>query len=80
MPEINQLAKKYSCDAGQIALSWNIKRGVIVLPKSTTESRIKSNNTFIDLTDEDMKVLEPLGLKKNRTCGSMGNYGFEYFD
>ena len=80
VPEINQLAKKYSCDAGQIALSWNIKRGVIVLPKSTTESRIKSNNTFIDLTDEDMKVLEPLGLKKNRTCGSMGNYGFEYFD
>lgn len=40
---IQQLAKDADMDVGQLLVSWAIQRGTMVLPKSVTESRIKSN-------------------------------------
>ena len=42
-PVIIQLAEKLGKTPAQIVLSWIVQRGVVVLTKSVTPSRIKSN-------------------------------------
>ena len=44
-------------NAGQIILRWIYQEGVISLPKSTNEERMKGNIDIFDfeLTDEEMK-------------------------
>lgn len=61
-PIINELADKYHKDAGQIILRFENQLGIIVLPKSTHEARIKSNLNIFDfeLTDAEMAEMEKL--------------------
>lgn len=55
-PTLTDIGKKYGKSAAQVALRWNIQRGVAVIPKSTHEERIRENFDVFDfaLTDEDM--------------------------
>ena len=39
-PEIVEIAKKLGRTPGQIILRWNIQRGIAVLPKTATPSRL----------------------------------------
>ncbi|AGM25377.1 aldo/keto reductase [Spiroplasma chrysopicola] len=43
LPYLQTLAAKYNVDAPAIALKWAIQRGIIVIPKSETLTRIESN-------------------------------------
>ena len=60
------LAKKYHKNAGQIILRWIYQEGVISLPKSTNEERMKGNIDIFDfeLTDEEMKAMQALDTNK----------------
>ncbi len=60
------LANKYQKTVAQIALRWQIQRGVVVIPKSITPERIKSNSEIFDftITQEDMELIK--GLKGER--------------
>lgn len=42
-PVITELAEKLDKTPAQIVLSWVVQRGIVVLTKSVTPSRIKSN-------------------------------------
>ncbi|CAB1323961.1 unnamed protein product [Coregonus sp. 'balchen'] len=59
--EIDTLAKKYNKSPAQIILRWQTQRGVVTIPKSVTESRIKENIQVFDFTldAEEMKFLLP---------------------
>ncbi|XP_010630006.1 aldo-keto reductase family 1 member D1 [Fukomys damarensis] len=59
---LNSVAKKYNKTAAQIALRFNIQRGVIVIPKSFNPQRIKENFQIFDfaLTEEEMTNIEAL--------------------
>ncbi|XP_004851296.1 3-oxo-5-beta-steroid 4-dehydrogenase [Heterocephalus glaber] len=59
---LNSVAKKYNKTAAQIALRFNIQRGVIVIPKSFNPQRIKENFQIFDfsLTEEEMTSIEAL--------------------
>lgn len=63
---IVELAKKYNKNAGQIILRWIYQEGVISLPKSTNEERMKGNIDIFDfeLTDEEMKNMQALDTNK----------------
>ena len=63
---IVSLAKKYHKNAGQIILRWIYQEGVISLPKSTNEERMKGNIDIFDfeLTDEEMKAMQALDTNK----------------
>jgi diketogulonate reductase-like aldo/keto reductase len=50
---IVKLAKKYKKSPAQIVLNWGITRDVVIIPKSTTKSRIKEN---IEALDFEMSV------------------------
>ncbi len=60
-----QLAKKYSKTPAQICLKWGVQQNIVMIPKSTTPSRLKENIEIFDfmLSDEDMKELK--GLDRN---------------
>lgn len=63
---IVELAKKYNKNAGQIILRWIYQEGVISLPKSTNEERMKGNIDIFDfeLNEEEMKAMQALDTNK----------------
>ena len=60
------LANKYNKNVGQIILRWHYQEGIISLPKSTNDERIKGNIDIFDfeLTDEEMKNIQAMDTGK----------------
>lgn len=56
---LQKIAKKYNKTVPQIAIRWLIERGIVVIPKSITPSRIESNFNVFDfsLDQEDMQII-----------------------
>lgn len=69
VPEIRELAVKYGKTPAQIVLRWNLQHGVVTIPKSVSESRIRENANLFDfeLSQEDMAKLD--GLNRNQRFG-----------
>lgn len=61
-PVLQDLAKKYDKNVGQIILRFEHQEGVIVFPKSVHEARIKSNAEIFDfeLTSDEMDAIRGL--------------------
>lgn len=53
---LNLLGKKYKKTAAQIALRFNIQRGVVVIPKSFNPARIKENFQVRELAFGNVKI------------------------
>ncbi len=66
---LKNLAKKYDCSTAQICLRWELQHGVLPLPKSSNEDRMKNNMQVFDfsLTEEDMKQIDEMPI-----CGFSG--------
>ena len=60
------LANKYNKNAGQIILRWHYQEGIISLPKSTNDERIKGNIDIFDfeLNEEEMKNISAMDTGK----------------
>jgi len=54
-PALLSIAEKKGVTLAQICISWGVKRGYVVLPKSGDKERIKTNGTLVDLTEEEME-------------------------
>ena len=56
-PELISIGNKYKKSAAQVALRWNIQRGVSILPKSVHIERMEQNIDIWDftLTEEEME-------------------------
>lgn len=63
-PVLAEIGKKYSKSAAQVALRWNVQRGVVIIPKSTHRERMEQNLDIWDfsLSDEDMAEIAKLDL------------------
>lgn len=61
-PVLSEIGKKYDKSAAQVALRWNVQRGVAVIPKSVHKDRMEQNFDIWDfaLSDEDMKEIAQL--------------------
>ena len=61
---LSEIAKNHNSSAAQVALAWNIQRGVAILPKSTKPSRMAENIQAgeIHLSDEEMEAINALTL------------------
>ena len=55
-PVLTGIGSKYGKSAAQVALRWNVQRGVVVIPKSVHKDRMEQNLDIWDFTlsDEDM--------------------------
>ncbi|XP_067907186.1 aldo-keto reductase family 1 member D1-like isoform X3 [Heterodontus francisci] len=63
--ELKKIGEKHHKTAAQIALRYQVQRGVVVIPKSFNLGRMKQNKEIFDfqLTDEEMEAID--GLNKN---------------
>lgn len=63
-PVLTKIGEKYGKGAGQVALRWNMQRGVVVIPKSTHRERMEQNLDVFDfsLTDEEMREIAALDI------------------
>ncbi|SNX85738.1 related to GCY1 - galactose-induced protein of aldo/keto reductase family [Melanopsichium pennsylvanicum] len=59
-PQVKEVADKYKADPAQVLIAWGVKRGYSVIPKSVTDSRIKSNFDQLELKDEDYQKVSSL--------------------
>lgn len=56
-PTLNAIAKKSGHTLAQVLIAWGLRRGYVVLPKSSNPARIESNFKLIDLSDEDFEAV-----------------------
>lgn len=63
-PVLTAIGQKYGKSAAQVALRWNVRRGVVVIPKSVHKERIEQNMNIWDfqLSDEDMAEIAKLDI------------------
>lgn len=63
-PILVEIGKKYNKSAAQVALRWNIQRGVVVIPKSIHIDRMKQNFNVFDFTlsDSDMEKISKMDI------------------
>lgn len=63
-PVLTAIGQKYGKSAAQVALRWNVQRGVVVIPKSIHKDRMEQNFAIWDfaLTDEDMAEIAKLDM------------------
>ena len=63
-PVLTAIGQKHGKTAAQVALRWNIQRGVVVIPKSVHKDRIEQNLAVWDfaLIDEEMAEVDALDL------------------
>ncbi|KAF2016319.1 Aldo/keto reductase [Aaosphaeria arxii CBS 175.79] len=57
-PVLNKVAERSGFDLAQVLLAWGLRRGYVVLPKSSTPKRIESNWQIPELSQEDFEAIE----------------------
>ena len=69
-PELIRIAQKHNVTPAQVALKWQVQRGVVVIPKSVTPERIKSNIMIGSLTldQKDMDDIHALNINYRMVC------------
>lgn len=70
-PIVQELAKKYDKNVGQIILKWHNQRGIIPVPRSSNLVHQSANKDIFDfkLTDEEMKEINALTKPDGRVDG-----------
>ena len=63
-PVLTQIGQKYGKSAAQVALRWNVQRGVTVIPKSIHKERMEQNIDIWDfkLSGEDIAEIAKLDI------------------
>lgn len=73
-PKQVAIAEKYKKSPAQVLLSWNIQRGVSVIPKSVTPSRIVDNFQDIVLDEADFQAIDKLSIGNEKRLVEPANF------
>lgn len=62
-PEVVRVAQRHGRTPAQVVVRWHLQHGVVVIPKSARQDRIRSNAAVADfeLSEADMAALDALG-------------------
>lgn len=66
-PVLTGIGKKYGKSAAQVALRWNVQRGVVVIPKSIHRERMEQNMNIWDFALSDADIAEIAELDVGRS-------------
>jgi diketogulonate reductase-like aldo/keto reductase len=75
---VGVLGRRLGLDGGQILASWGIQRGTVVLPKSVTPSRIKSNLQVKELPEDAFGELN--ALERHKRFNQQSRWGVDIFE
>jgi methylglyoxal/glyoxal reductase len=77
-PVLKKIAEKYGKSTAQVILRWDLQRGIITIPKSTHQVRIKENANLynFELSADDMKAINDLDQNPQRFNRDPNNIGF----
>lgn len=66
-PVLTEIGSKYGKTPAQVALKWNVQRGVVIIPKSTHIERMEQNMDIWDfeLSNDEMAKITALDLGKS---------------
>ncbi len=61
-PAVTAIAERIGVTAGQVVLRWHLQHGNVVIPKSVTPERIRSNIdlTSFELSSDDMSAIDAM--------------------
>jgi glycerol 2-dehydrogenase (NADP+) len=76
-PEIDEIATNYSVSAATILISYHACKGVVALPKSVSEKRISSNRETVEISSDDLAVLDGLAVKGKAKRINTPLWGFD---
>lgn len=54
---LNGIAQRKGCTLAQVLIAWGLRRGYVVLPKSSNPARIESNFQSVALSDEEFAAV-----------------------
>jgi diketogulonate reductase-like aldo/keto reductase len=75
---LNAVAKHSGHNLAQVLLAWGLQRGYIVLPKSSTPSRIESNLQIPELTPEEFQAIEDVAKGRHvRFVNMKDTFGYD---
>ncbi|KAF2244028.1 Aldo/keto reductase [Trematosphaeria pertusa] len=75
---LNEVAERSRHTLAQVLLAWGLRRGYVVLPKSSTPSRIESNWMIPELSDEDFQVVESVARGRHtRFVNMKDTFGYD---
>jgi diketogulonate reductase-like aldo/keto reductase len=62
-PALDRIARAHGVSAAQVVLRWHLEHGIVVIPKSVTPERIRTNLDLFGfaLTDEEVAEIDALG-------------------
>lgn len=74
------IGKKHGKTAAQVMLRWHMQRGVVAIPKSVHEERIKENYNIFDfeLDGDEMAAIAGLNVPENESNGIYPVNGVRY--
>ncbi|WEV66316.1 aldo/keto reductase [Bifidobacterium sp. ESL0764] len=76
-PRLAQIGAKYGKSPAQVVIRWHLQRGVIVIPKSTHDERIRQNIDVFDFELSEEEMSQIAGLETGvRTGGDPDNFDF----
>ncbi|KAL4939487.1 hypothetical protein BDV06DRAFT_230972 [Aspergillus oleicola] len=75
--EIQAIAEKNGVSGATVLISYHVNKGTVVLPKSVTEKRIQSNREVVELSKEDLEVLDGLAAKGKAKRLNTPLWGFD---
>lgn len=66
-PVVTDIAEKYDVTPAQVALKWELEKGAVVLPKSTSEGHLRQNLELFDwdLAPEDVERIDGIDVMEN---------------
>ncbi|EMC92872.1 hypothetical protein BAUCODRAFT_76978 [Baudoinia panamericana UAMH 10762] len=77
-PTLNRIAEKGGNTLAQVLIAWGLRRGYVVLPKSSTPSRIESNFKTINLSDEDFEAVNQVAKGRHtRFVNMCDTFGYD---
>jgi diketogulonate reductase-like aldo/keto reductase len=61
-PTLGEVARRHRKSPAQVLIRWCLQRGLVVIPKSTREARIRENAAVFDFTlsEADLRTLDGL--------------------
>lgn len=75
---LNEVAERSGHTLAQVLLAWGVRRGYVVLPKSSTPSRIESNFQVPHLSDADFEAINEVAKGRHtRFVNMKDTFGYD---